>query len=135
MTSSADPRVKGLKDAENACLRAKDLAGQLLTFAKGGAPVKKITAVDTIIREAVDFSLRGSNVRSQLEIAPDLWPADIDAGQISQVINNLVINACQAMPEGGTIHVLARNRVVGALDNLSLDPGRYLAISIQDHGI
>ena len=134
-TPPDDSRMTGLRDAENACLRAKDLSGQLLTFSKGGAPVKKITALDDIIKESVDFSLRGANVKSQLELDPDLRAADIDAGQISQVINNLVINACQAMPEGGNISVRADNVTVAGADNLSLPAGNYLKISIQDHGI
>src|SRR5437762_2308159 len=75
-----------LNDAKNASLRARDLAQQLLTFARGGAPIKKMASIGRLIQDTVSFSLRGSHSRSQFEIAPDLWPAEFDQGQISQVV-------------------------------------------------
>lgn len=123
-----------LSDAENATLRARDLTQQLLTFSRGGAPVKKTTAIADIIRDSVAFSLSGSRVTCCFDIAEDLWPVAVDEGQISQVINNLIINAEQAMPSGGVIAVRCHNTVVSADDCLPLAQGHYIVISIADQG-
>jgi PAS domain S-box-containing protein len=120
--------------AERAALRARDLTQQLLTFAKGGAPIKKTTSILEIIRESVDFALRGSNVRCQFSIPDTLWPVDVDEAQMSQVISNLIINADQSMPQGGTIRLQAENITVSANDPLSRRPGQYVQITIQDQG-
>lgn len=124
-----------LIESEKACMQAKNLTEQLLTFSKGGAPVKKIASVKELLKNATSFALRGSNVSHELSIPDDLWPAEIDGGQISRVIQNLVINADQSMPEGGAIKVQAENVVVDAKDNLPLKDGKYVKISIQDGGI
>ncbi len=126
-----------LNDAKNASLRARDLAQQLLTFARGGAPIKKTASIGKLIEDTVSFSLRGSQSRSELAIEPALWPAEFDSGQISQVIGNLVMNADQAMPEGGTLHVscsnfTAPNAAVAAPD---LPAGDYIRIQVQDEGM
>ncbi len=123
-----------LAETERACMRAKDLTQQLLTFAKGGAPIKKTLPLSGLIREAVGFTLRGSNVACRLDIADDLLPVDADEGQITQVINNLVINAQQAMPEGGALTVTAVNRDKEALSGLPLKSGRYVSVTIRDQG-
>ena len=123
-----------LKEAESACLRAKDLTYQLLTFSVGGAPRKKSTSLRDLIRDSTLFSLSGSNVRCEFTFADNLWQAEVDENQISRVINNLVINANQAMAEGGTIQVRAENVIVRAQDALPLPSGKYLKISIVDHG-
>ena len=88
-----------------------------------------------LIRDSATFTTSGSNVRCDFELAPDLWPVDVDRSQISQVIQNLVLNADQAMPEGGTIQVRAANFQVEARHGLSLEPGRYLRIAVVDHGV
>ncbi len=125
-----------LSSAKKASLRAQDLSQQLLTFAKGGAPIKQTASVAQLVRDTVGFSLRGSNVRSEYRIPDDLWPADIDAGQISQVIQNLAINADQAMPAGGTLRVACSNLELHNLNaRLGLAPGRYLKVTVQDEGI
>ncbi|NWJ96136.1 MAG: response regulator [Chloroflexi bacterium] len=107
------PEIERVKDllleAEKAAYRAKGLTQQLLTFSKGGVPIKKATDLRTVLEESVTFALRGSNVRCTLELPADLWPVEIDEGQIHQVINNLVINAIQAMPDGGTLTIRATN--------------------------
>ena len=124
-----------LGEAETASLRAKGLTQQLLTFAKGGLPVKQVCELAPVIREAVAFALRGSTCRSQLQLAPDLWLVEADPGQVGQVIQNLVINAGQAMPGGGVIQVRARNVIVekGAIH--LPEPGRYVAIIVTDTGV
>jgi len=124
-----------LAEAERASLRAKDLTRQLLTFSKGGAPVKKAASIAELIRESALFALRGTNVESVFTIPDDLWTLEVDEGQMSQVINNLIINAIQAMPEGGgTIQVRAMNSVVRQGNALLLKPGNYVQIEIEDQG-
>ena len=126
-----------LVDAKNASLRARDLAQQLLTFARGGAPIKKTASIGKLIQDTVSFSLRGSHSRSEFTFGEDLWPAEIDPGQISQVIGNLVVNADQAMPNGGTLRVHCDNFTYNG-DGLvipDLTPGEYIRIAIKDEGV
>ena len=124
-----------LMEAEKACLQAQTLARQLLTFAKGGAPVKKITSVATTIDESVMFACRGFKTRCELRISDDLWWVEADSGQLGQVFQNLIINAVQAMPAGGTIDIGAENLRLKASLDLPLSPGKYVKISIRDQGI
>ncbi|PTX99762.1 hypothetical protein DB346_18260 [Verrucomicrobia bacterium LW23] len=98
-----------VQDAEKATLRARDLAQQLLTFSKGGAPIRRTACISELVATTTTFFLRGSRARCKLNIAKDLWAAEIDTIQISQVIQNLIVNADQAMPEGGTITVSCEN--------------------------
>jgi len=124
-----------LSEAEKASIRAQTLTKQLLTFAKGGAPIKETASIKDILKESPSFVLRGSKSSCKLSIAEDLWPAEVDVGQISQAINNIVINANQAMPEGGTIRVEAENLTIDDGHGLPLKPGRYIRISIKDQGV
>lgn len=123
-----------LTKAERASFRAQELTRQLLTFSRGGAPVKKTITLPGIITEAAGFSLRGSRVLHELSIAADLWPVEADEGQMMQVFNNLLINADQAMPAGGIIRIAAGNIVLGPGDVPSLAAGRYVAITVRDEG-
>ncbi len=127
-----------LTDAKNASMRARDLAQQLLTFARGGAPIKKTASIGKLIQDTVSFSLRGSHNRSEFQFGADLWPAEIDPGQISQVIANLVVNADQAMPNGGLLRVSCENfRYNSSTTPVipDLAPGDYVRISIRDEGV
>ena len=126
-----------LVDAKNASLRARDLSQQLLTFARGGAPIKKTASIGKLIQDTVSFSLRGSHSRSEFTFGEDLWPAEIDPGQISQVIGNLVVNADQAMPNGGTLRVHCDNFTYNGegLVIPDLTPGEYIRIAIKDEGV
>ena len=123
-----------MTETEKATVRATKLTQQLLTFAKGGAPVKEITELTGLIKETTIFSLRGSNVQYSTSIPPDLWTAEVDKGQISQVVGNLVLNAQQAMPEGGTVNIKANNVEVASNDKLLLSEGNYIRISVADKG-
>ncbi len=110
---SLDPdgdMFKSLVAAEYAGLRARDLAQQLLIFARGGAPIQNVVSLGGLLEEWLVFALRGSNIKITSVIAPDLWSVEVDTGQLSQVINNLVINAQQAMPQGGRDHGDGRER-------------------------
>ena len=131
-----DPTTERLIAAKKASLRAQELAQQLLTFAKGGAPIKKTASIAQLVRDTVGFSLRGSNVRCEFTIPDDFWPADVDPGQVSQVIQNLAINADQAMPTGGTLRVECGNlELLAENPRLRLKPGRYLRIVVRDEGV
>ncbi len=134
MVGREDEVFRMLKNAENACLKARDLTQQMLTFARGGTPVKKIIPLREMIKEVIWFALSGSNVRSYFSIADDLMSADVDKEQISLAINNLALNAVQAMPEGGVINVSADNAVLKKDNLFSLEPGPFIRITIADHG-
>jgi len=132
-----DPAHSGFKqlsNAENAALRAQELTRQLLTFSKGGAPVKKLTSISRLAREAADFSLRGSRVRHDVSFPDDLWSVEADEGQMTQVFNNLLINADQAMPSGGVIALFAENVVLGPSEVQPLSAGKYVRITVRDQG-
>jgi len=123
-----------LTEAEKACFQAQSLARQLLTFAKGGAPIKGPVAVDQLIRESAAFACRGSQVRCQFTLPDNLWAIEADAGQINQVFHNLLINAIQAMPGGGTVKVRGENLRLADGGDLPLKAGRYVKIALQDQG-
>ena len=126
--------LRWLKEAERGALRARDLTQQLLTFAKGGDPVRTAVLLPEIVREAAKFALHGSTVRGEFDIAEDLWAAEVDGGQIGQVVQNLVINAVQAMPGGGTMHIALRNEELYEDTPAPLAAGRYLKLSLADSG-
>lgn len=125
-----------LSEAEKASLRAKDLTQQLLTFAKGGDPVRETSSLKNVIQESANFVLHGDKVACEYHIPDNLWLADIDKGQISQVIQNIVINARHAMPGGGTIVISCENLPAVSKKQLPhAKEGRYIKITILDSGI
>jgi signal transduction histidine kinase/ActR/RegA family two-component response regulator len=124
-----------LEEAEKAIARATDLTSQLLTFSKGGAPVRKPGPISAVVRDCSGFALRGSNVKCEFDLPPDLWTVEFDEGQISQVINNIVINADNAMPDGGIIRISAENAELLAGSHLPLSCGKYVKICVEDQGI
>ena len=125
-----------LNDAEKAAIRAKDLTTQLLTFSKGGEPVKETASLAEVIRESATFILRGSVVSCRFSIPDDLWLVSIDKGQISQVIQNIVLNASQAMPGGGVVEIACRNEEPRKGECI-LPPQdqKHVHIAIKDDGI
>ncbi len=123
-----------LDEAEKACLRATGLTQQLLAFSKGGAPVKKAASMRSLVEETALFVVRGTNALCEFRFADDLWPAYIDGMQVSQVIQNLVINALQAMQGSGTIFISVENRTIGEEDALPLKHGRYVLVEVRDTG-
>jgi signal transduction histidine kinase/CheY-like chemotaxis protein len=134
-TEPGDLLMECLRDAGTATGRARDLTRQLITFSKGGAPLKELV-IDTgkLIRNSVDFALVGSNVICGYYIPAKLFSVEVDAGQITQVLHNIVINAAQAMPDGGKIEVRAKNLSAGAKRFSFLKPGRFIKISVKDYG-
>ena len=130
----SDEIFRRLEEMERAALRARSLTQQLITFAKGGVPVRMPGTLPDLIRDAATFVLRGSNVRCKYSFPNDLWWAEFDQGQIIQVIQNLIINADQAMPDGGEVTVEAENVTVTASYRLPSKPGRYIRIVVEDSG-
>ncbi len=138
--TQADPArsLDHLHEAEHATMRAKELTQHLLTFAKGGAPLKRVMTLGEFLTTTVQFALSGSSVRPKFEIAHDLWSAEIDEAQVGQVINNVVMNADQAMASGGTLTVTAENAQLGddrLASEITLPPGPYLRITFRDEGV
>ena len=123
-----------LVEAEKASHQAKGLTKQLLTFAKGGAPVKQTVSIDAFIEETVAFALCGSNINFEYKLAGDLLPVSIDQDQISQALNNLILNAKQSMPEGGKITICTEKASATETLALSLPDDDYVKISIKDEG-
>ena len=123
-----------LEKAERASNRAKGLTRQLLTFSKGGGPVKKTVSIVDLVKESADFALSGAGVRCEYAMPEGIWHVEVDDGQISQVVQNLIINANQAMPMGGTITVKAENLALWSAGPLPLKPGRYVKVSVSDTG-
>jgi len=124
-----------MTSAASVLSRAKGLTHQLLTFARGGAPVRRALDLSQLLRETARFALTGASIQAAFDLAPDLAPVDADAGQLGQAIDNLLINAKQAMPGGGRIEVRAANLAPGAPRPSGLAPGRrYVVVTVQDHG-
>ena len=131
-----DKAFQKLEQADKAFLQAKELTHQFLTFSKkGNAPMKKALELAGMIKDACEFALAGSRVQCETVIPEDLMQVHADRGQINQVINNLLINAKQAMPDGGTVRVKAENVVLRDDNGLHLKAGKYVKISIQDQGV
>jgi PAS domain S-box-containing protein len=123
-----------LSKASQAAQHAAHLSGQLLTFSKGGAPLKKIVSLSQLLGQSAEFSLYGSNLRADVEIPVDLWKVEVDAAQIEQVVNALIINAREAMPRGGTVKLSARNVEFKDKAGPPLPEGRYVKVLIADRG-
>jgi len=128
------PARSHLDLAHDAYERAKALTGQLLAFAKGGAPVRKVNSLTSSVRHCADFALSGSNVKVELDLEAGLWNAEFDENQLAQAFDNILINAKQAMSSGGTLRIVGRNVVTERGPALDLAPGRYVKLSFADRG-
>jgi len=129
------PAFAPLKAAEDAAGRAAEVTRQLLTFARGGEPVKKVVCLTDIINESMTLMLRGSQVQGEVDIPPEgVWFVEADSGQFSQVLNNIIINGVQAMGEGGTLKVRAENYRISEQALSALEPGEYVRICLEDNG-
>jgi CheY-like chemotaxis protein len=126
--------LKRLNEAEEACLRATGLTQQLLTFSRGGRPIRKTTTIGPLVEETAAFTARGGNCSIDCRVAADLWPVEIDKGQMSQVVQNLVMNSIEAMPLGGIITVTTNNVHLAEGDVPTLEPGRFVRMEVADTG-
>ena len=126
-----------LEEAERACLRARTLTHQLLTFSRGGDPIKRPMHIGPLVDATVRFAVSGSNVRCSVEVAQELWPVEADEGQIEQVVHNIVLNAKQAMPRGGQVLVTCSNVRLAVPDAPGVPgvPRQFVRISVKDQGI
>src|SRR5258708_19991531 len=131
---STEKMLERLAGVEKSAMRAKDLTQQLVMFARGGAPIRRQLQLTTTIKDATLSALQGPNVHCEFPLPADIWPVEVDEGQFRQVINNIVINAVQAMPEGGKIEVRSENVEFTAGFLPPLKAGRYVKISIRDYG-
>ncbi len=132
-----DPLAHNLEEAEQACLRAKELTQQLLTFAKGGSPIKTSIALGEFIRKSAVFALSGSSISCHFDIPHDVWPIDADVNQLRQVIQNITLNARQAMSDGGHFSICIENVALlspSTLPSTTLPTGNYVKITFEDQG-
>lgn len=123
-----------LEQALTASRVAKALTQRLITFSKGGSPSKTPTDIVNVVENTTAFSLSGSNVRCEIEPSQNIWAADVDPQQIGQAIHNLIINAAESMPAGGTISIRFENTTIDSPNSI-LAPGKYIDIALTDHGI
>ncbi len=124
-----------LASAEEQCLKAKSLTSRLLTYSRGGSPLRKTSCLAKVLEDAAIFSVSGKNIRCKFNFADSLWPAQIDEGQMHQVTHYLVTNAAEAMPQGGTIEIAAQNIRLKADQIPPLPAGNYLQWYVKDHGV
>lgn len=129
-----DKIYKYLENIEKTSLRVSELTNQLIIFSKGGNPERKKISLESLIRETINVTLNGSNIHCQFNIANDLWPVEIDERHIQQVIRQMILNACEAMSEGGVIECWAHNTTLNGKDGLPLKEGNYIQLSIKDYG-
>lgn len=132
--SKDHPAFQFLKEAEKSMNRATLLTNQLLTFTKGGEPVKEDVNLGELVEDIVRFDLSGSNVKPVFETAANLWLAEVDKGQIQQVFSNLTINADQAMADGGHLYITMENESLSEKSLAELKPGKYIKITVRDEG-
>ena len=123
-----------LDSASSVLERARGLTQQLLTFARGGEPVTRPTSLQELLASCMRFALSGSSLRSELNVAEDLWHCEIDERLIDQAFDNILINARQATPAGGSVVVDAANVELPDTVASSLLPGRYVSVTVRDQG-
>ena len=135
LLSSEKEALAYLGRARNAANMAKNLTRKLITFSKGGKPLKKPGPLPPTLENSVSFALAGSNIECEFHIPSTLWSAEFDESQISQVIHNIIMNAREAMPRGGTIRVRAENMHIRERNGQTVDPGNWVKITIEDEGV
>ncbi len=130
-----DKHVEILDEAQLTCLQGRELTSKFLTFAEGGSPFRKCVSITYLLKKTVEIALSGSQLQPVFSIPDDLWKVNVDEGQMQQVVNNLVINAREAMHEKGVLQVKAENTTFTAVEGFVLEPGKYIRISFTDQGV
>ncbi|MBW2655780.1 MAG: hypothetical protein JRC91_12905 [Deltaproteobacteria bacterium] len=125
---------KSLRAAEDACFKAKELTARLITFSKGGDPIKKMMSIDNLLKKTVDSAVDGSDINLEIFMPDTAGQVNIDENQIKQVIRHIVINAKAAMADNGPLKVSCENIEISKKDSLALNPGNYIKISFKDQG-
>ena len=133
-TYDTEETIRLLTEAEKAIMRTKDLTARLITFSKGGEPVREEVTIGEFVKDSVTSALSGSGIGCELQIPDDLWPVKIDERQMKQVIHNIVTNSMEALPGQGTIKVYCQNIDISEKDGLALKHGKYVKISLKDQG-
>jgi PAS domain S-box-containing protein len=129
---------ENLKEAEKASFRAKELVKQLITFSKGGEPIKEVSSIGDLVKDTTNLNISGSNARCEFSLPKNLWLAEFDEGQMRYAVKNLINNAIEAMPDGGSIDVVAENVEIDSETAKYSSPfseGKYIKIAIRDHGV
>jgi len=134
-TDPKDEIYEILTESEKAAHSAKSLTQQLLTFSKGGVPIKEKTDIKELIKESAKFAIVGSNINCEFDFQENLWEVIIDIAQMNQVVNNIILNAIEAIPEEGTITIKAENCEIGESAKIPLKKGKYVKITFKDTGI
>ncbi len=117
-------------------MHAKELTGMLITFAKGGGPIKEQIKISNLLKETTTLLIPSDlHITCEFDISDNLYPVKADKLQIKQVIKSIVTNAVEAMPNGGVIKVRTENIIVSKDANLPLKDGKYLKVSIEDNGV
>ncbi|MEK6589638.1 MAG: PAS domain S-box protein, partial [Nitrospinota bacterium] len=130
-----DESFKRLSEGENICMQSKELSNMLITFSRGGEPIKNLFSITEILKDTKNLLPGGlKNISCECIVPENLYPLKADKIQIKQVIKSIITNAIEAMPQGGTVRIRAENTDVDEKDNLPLSEGRYLKISIEDQG-
>lgn len=133
---NAEKALETLAKIEKATVRSSNLTQQLISFSKSGSSVTGILSASKLVKDTIEFAIKGTNIGCEFFIPDDLWYIDVDETQLNQVLNNMVINASHAMPEGGSIKVEAQNISTIPKELLSsLSQGKYIQISITDYGV
>ncbi len=127
--------TKSMEKAMNALVRCQNLTQQLLSFSRTKKPIRKVASISDIFKKSSQLVLSGSNIECSYVVENEIWSVEVDESQITQVIENVLINAWHAMPEGGTIDIAICNKSVKPEDNLPLKSGKYVEVTVVDHGI
>ena len=129
-----EPVYSMMNQIEKAAMRTKSLTSQLLTFSRGGEPVKNVSNITQLVRDTAELVLRDTGLELIFDAEEDVWPVEVDEAQIAQVMNNIVLNARHAMSNNGTVAITLRNVVIGDNDGLPLESGDYVRITVKDTG-
>jgi PAS domain S-box-containing protein len=127
-------QVEMLTEAQNSCMKGKELTSKFITFAEGGAPYKRKIHINSLVQEAVEVATSSFEIECSFHLDENLLLAEVDESQLRQAINNIVVNGCESMNPGGTLTVRTENYTVRENDGIPLKPGKYVCIDIQDQG-